>query len=489
MGKTIFSLYRGLIVTSALVILFLACSGCTENPGGGAMDRITADPGQIPDVMTSSATEPGSQENEHSLPASHTPTSSAPVSITVNSAFKTMKIKDTNPISGNIFIVINTTIENLDEKIPYFINETTVDITGGGPITQKVYGRLSNPFSWGSIPPKSSKTGEMVFGVKATTEQFNLTLRDEQGNTILTKPIGSLPLGTYDQSPGSDSTPPESASAKTLNVTIHSAQKTTKIQDTHPLPGNIYVVINMTIENLALSEPFVANENTIDITGGGPMTQKIYDRVANPFYWGTIPPKSSKTGEIVFGVKESTNQFTLTLLDEKKQVLLSKPIGTLSTGPYLPSLGNTGLLSATNFTSVIEGLDTPEKVTEYADARFTFTYHDGCISYPPEEFFRVQEGDCKDYATFLSYVMAHHGYDTQIVAFKYFKDDKRYGHVVTLFKENDGSMYYVTTPVVSTMRAVTSIDDLLKKECSRLGIPTIANYTIVPAGSVDTCVL
>ena len=68
------------------------------------MDRITADPGQIPDVMTSSATEPGSQENEHSLPASHTPTRSAPVSITVNSAFKTMKIKDTNPISGNIFI-------------------------------------------------------------------------------------------------------------------------------------------------------------------------------------------------------------------------------------------------------------------------------------------------------------------------------------------------------------------------------------------------
>jgi len=111
MGKNIFSLYRVLIVTSALVILFLACSGCTENMGGGAMDKITTDPGQTPEVMTSSATEPGSQENEPSLPASNTTTSSAPVSITVHSAFKTMKIKDTNPIAGNIFIVINTKLK------------------------------------------------------------------------------------------------------------------------------------------------------------------------------------------------------------------------------------------------------------------------------------------------------------------------------------------------------------------------------------------
>jgi hypothetical protein len=489
MEKITYSFFRVAIVISSIAIIFLALSGCTEYPAGGAIDQITADPGQTPVVMNSSATQSGSQGNENSVEGSNTTTSSAPVSITIHSAFKTMKIKDTNPISGNIFIVINTTIENLDETTPYIANETTVDITGGGPITQKVYGRLSNPFYWGSIPPKSSKTGEIVFGVKATTEQFTLTLRDEQGKTILAKPIGSIPLGTYDQSPVSDSTTQESASAQTLKVIIHSVQKTTKIQDTNPLPGNIYVVINMTIENLADSEPFVANENTIDITGGGPMTQKIYDRVANPFYWGSIPPGSSKTGEIVFGVKESTNQFTLTLLDEKKHVIVTIPIGTISTGPYLPSIGNTDLLSATNFSSVIESLDTPQKAAEYADARFIFTYHDGCMSYPPEEFFRIGKGDCKDYATFLSYALAHHGYDAQIVAFKYFKDNKRNGHVVTFFKDTDGSMYYMTTPAVSKMRWVTSIDDLLQKECSRLGIPTIANYTIVPAGSVDTCVV
>lgn len=476
MEKMTSSFFRVAIVISTLVILFFVFSGCMGNPAGEV-------------VKNTSAAQPEPQGDEHRLQDSYATTSTGPVSMTVHSVYKTMKINNAKPVSGNIFVIIDTTIENLDETTPFVVNETTVDITGGGPITQKVYGSVSNPLYWGSIPPKSSQTGEIVFGVKETTEQFTITLLDEQGRTIFTKSIGSVPMSEYDQSIGSDSTTQESDPGQTLNVVIHSAQKTMKIQDTNPLPGNIFVVINMTIENLADSESFVANENTIDITGGGPMTQKIYDRLANPFYWGSIPPGSSKTGVMVFGVKESTNQFALTLLDQKKRVMLTVPIGTLSTGPYLPSMGNADLLSETNFSSVIESLDTPQKATEYADARFIFTKHGTCISYPPEEFFRLGKGDCKDYATFLSYVLAHHGYDAQIVAFKYFKDNTRNGHVVTVFKEADGSMYYMTTPAVSKIRGVTSIDDLLHKECSRLGIPAIANYTIIPAGSVDTCVL
>ena len=320
MENTTSSFFRVAIVMCSLAILFLAFSGCTGNPAGEV-------------VEDTSVAQPEPHGNESRLQESDATTSTGPVSMTIHSAFKTMKIKDANPISGNIFVIIDTTIENLDETAPYITNETTVDITGGGPITQKVYGKLSNPFYWGSIPPKRNKTGEIVFGVKITTEQFTITLRDEQGRAILTKSIGSIPLSEYDQSPGSESATQESGSAQTLKVVIHSAQKTMKIQDTIPLSGNIYVVINMTIENLADSESFVANENTIDITGGGPMTQKIYDRLENPFFWGSIPPGSSKTGVIVFGVKESTNEFTLTLLDEKKQDILTMPIGIISSGP------------------------------------------------------------------------------------------------------------------------------------------------------------
>jgi hypothetical protein len=188
-------------------------------------------------------------------------------------------------------------------------------------------------------------------------------------------------------------------------------------------------------------------------------------------------------------VKESTDQFTVTLLDERGNIILTKPVGTIPPGPYLPALENPAILTRTKYSSVVESLDTPVKATQYSDAHFTFTFHDRCTSYPPEEFFRLGKGDCKDYATFLSYVLAYHGYDARIVAFKYFKNSARNGHVVTLFTDTDGAMYYMTTPDVRVLRSVTSIENLLKKECARLGVQAIANHTVVPAGSLNTCVV
>ena len=416
---------------------------------------------------------------------------SGPVLVTVSSVFKTSEIRGSSPIQGNVFVVANLTIKNQNTTTPFDFNEKSITITGGGPITQKLYSTLSNPLYWGSIPPQGSKTGEVVFGVKAATGQFTMRVVDDKGAVIFMKEYADLPSGAYeefmpkDSSTGVTGTPGNDGK---LDLIVHSALKTTKIKDSKPLPGNVYIVVNMTIKNLAETGEFDANDKTVDITGGGPMTQKIYDRLSNPFYWGSIPPQSSKTGEVVFGVKEDTGQFTLTLLDSQRKVIFTKPLGSIEEGPYSPSLDDPALLTNSNFTSVVASLDTLKKASQYTDAIFTFTYHDGCKSYTPEEFFRLKNGDCKDYATFLSYVLAQHGYDAKIVAFKYFKDGKRNGHVVTLVTDKDGAMYYLTTPDISTTRSITSVDNLLQKECARLGVTQIANYTIVPAGSQDTCV-
>ncbi|MCU0630558.1 MAG: hypothetical protein MUF37_05355 [Methanoregulaceae archaeon] len=141
-----------------------------------------------------------------------------------------------------------------------------------------------------------------------------------------------------------------------------------------------------------------------------------------------------------------------------------------------------------NFSSVVNSLDTPAKAARYTQAHFTYVWHDGCISYPPEEFFRLQHGDCKDVATFLSYIIAQQGYDAKIISFKYYKDGVEMGHVVTLFTDLDSKMKYATTPDVTVFREVTSINDLLAKECLRLGVPEIAEYIVYPAGSLDVCV-
>jgi len=332
MGKNINNNFIVVIGIIFLVSIFLAFSGCTESLAKVPLDTTIPEPIDTQYVGDSPVTQSGPYNPEIIPENFNTSTTTGPISITIHSIMKTMKIKDREPNSGYTFVVINMTIENLDNATPFIVNETTIDITGGGPITQKLYNKLSNPFYWGSIPPKSSKTGEIVFGVKTTTEQFTITFLDEEGTTILTKPIGSISYPTL----------------KNLEVTIHSAQKTTKMPGNNPLPGNIFLVVNMTIENLDETDSFVADEYSIDITDGGPITEKMYDNLANPLFWGSIPPRSSKAGEVVFGVKGSTEQFMLMLLDGKGQVLLTEPVGPISTGPYLSSLGDPGLPNSTN---------------------------------------------------------------------------------------------------------------------------------------------
>jgi hypothetical protein len=330
MGKNSKTDFIGVIGIISLAFFFFVFSGCMESPAKESIDMTMPESIDTQYVGSSPATQ---SHNPEIIPENfNISIKNGSIGLTIHSITKTMKIKDREPNSGYTFVVINLTIENLDTTTPFIVNETTIDITGGGPITQKLYSKLSNPFYWGSIPPRSNKTGEIVFGVKTTTEQFTLTLLNGEGNTILTEPLGSI---SY-------------PSTKKLDITIHSAQKTTKIPGNNPLPGNIFLVVNMTIENLDETNALVVDEYSIDITDGGPITEKMYDKLVNPLFWGSIPPGSNKTGEVVFGVKGSTEQFMLMLLDGKGQVLLTEPVGPVSTGPYLSSVGD-DLPNSTNF--------------------------------------------------------------------------------------------------------------------------------------------
>jgi len=132
-------------------------------------------------------------------------------------------------------------------------------------------------------------------------------------------------------------------------------------------------------------------------------------------------------------------------------------------------------------------LDTPEKVTQYAKAKFTYGVHGRCMAYPLEDFFSLQQGDCKDYSAFISYVLAAHGYDAKVFAFHYRDMAAQQGHAVALFTDTDGKLKYASTPDVSIIRTVSSVDDLLAKEIVRLDASKIDAYSIYPAGSLQGC--
>ena len=279
-----------------------------------------------------------------------------------------------------------------------------------------------------------------------------------------------------------------------LSLTGSSPQKLTKIQGVTPNSGKIFLLIYLSIENLNEPGGFVLEEKNIRVVyNEGPdswsITQKMASHIDDPLSPGAIALGETRQGNVVFGIPENTASCTVKIVNNEGDAISNSLEFTDIPTTSAPgvSFGDPELLANKNFTFVVERLNTPEIASQYTNAKFTFGYHDGCKSYPPEDFFRIGMGDCKDYATFLSYVLDHHGYEVNMIAFKYFKNGARNGHVVTLFTDDEGTMYYMTTPDVSILRKVSSLEDLFDKEGERLGFESIASSRTLPAGSLDTC--
>lgn len=134
------------------------------------------------------------------------------------------------------------------------------------------------------------------------------------------------------------------------------------------------------------------------------------------------------------------------------------------------------------FSEVVNQLDTPEKLLEYMKDNFTGAYHEGHISYSPEEFFNIKEGDCKDLATFGSYVLDQHGYEVKIMCVK-LSGELKGQHALTYFRDKDDTLKYITNNMCNIeIIKVESVEEILVCETERLGCE-ITKYGFVPAGS------
>ena len=142
--------------------------------------------------------------------------------------------------------------------------------------------------------------------------------------------------------------------------------------------------------------------------------------------------------------------------------------------------------SGLDFNETVHQLDTPEKLVNYMKKYFKYVYHEGCIAYSPEEFFRIRKGDCKDFAVFSSYVLKLHGYDTKMIAFKFRKDGTVDGHVITVYKVDGGKLRYISFTDIYGDFSTT--DEILKNEMKRIGADEILGYRILEPGNIDTCV-
>jgi hypothetical protein len=111
--------------------------------------------------------------------------------VTLNSAVKKTIIAKSTPMSGNIFLVLDVTIQNNDKYKDFEYTDSSFVIYDKSnknrrtAITSKINGGLNNPLASGKIPLKSKMTGQIVFGVMDGSNSYKFSIVDSTG-TVLT---------------------------------------------------------------------------------------------------------------------------------------------------------------------------------------------------------------------------------------------------------------------------------------------------------------
>jgi len=114
------------------------------------------------------------------------------VTISINSAVKKTIIGRSTNKGGDIFLVLDITIQNNDKINDFRYKDTSFalyDKTNNNRRTaitsQLNTGGLNNPFTSGTIPFKSKMSGQIVFGVMDNSDSYKLYVSDSKG-TVLT---------------------------------------------------------------------------------------------------------------------------------------------------------------------------------------------------------------------------------------------------------------------------------------------------------------
>ena len=111
-----------------------------------------------------------------------------------------------------------------------------------------------------------------------------------------------------------------------LTVTLNSAVKKTSLGSFTPLPGNIFLVLDVTIQNNDKNNDFKYTDSsfsiydTVNQKRGSAITSKVAGGLNIPLASGTIPLKSTKTGQIVFGVSDNSNSYKFAVVNSTSAI-------------------------------------------------------------------------------------------------------------------------------------------------------------------------
>jgi hypothetical protein len=114
-----------------------------------------------------------------------------------------------------------------------------------------------------------------------------------------------------------------------LTVTLNSAVKKITIGGSNPFPGNIFLVLDVVIQNNDKNQGFTYSDSSFSIFDKinkrriTAITYKIPNGLNNPLTSGIIPIKSKQSGQIVFGVLDNSSSYKFSIVDSTGTVLTS----------------------------------------------------------------------------------------------------------------------------------------------------------------------
>lgn len=325
-----------------LIVMAVFIAACTT-PDTGTNNPVTAPEQPIPNgiVPVSVTTEPDITQVQVAQPVKTenltiipTQQPSGPISLTINSAKKQLRLGTqdsvySDPVMGNVFLVLDITVKNTG--VPEGFNFTRDSITVDDPehgtfanlpkrLRETVRQILENPFTLPiTVKQNDSITGQIVYEMKDSSE-YRVNLVDTNNGIITSQPVSFDSLLT---------------TRNPVDLTIDSVSKVRNFTTTMPMPGHIFLILNVTVKNNDVKDGFVLSWESTDIQdlrgndyaihslNNGPNLMK---NLNNP-----IPPESrieqndSITGQIIFGIVEST-EYRLNLIDSNRTIIASRSI-------------------------------------------------------------------------------------------------------------------------------------------------------------------
>jgi len=118
-------------------------------------------------------------------------------------------------------------------------------------------------------------------------------------------------------------------------------------------------------------------------------------------------------------------------------ILILFLINILLSGCGLYNLNNFIIPDDLEFISLIQELNTPQKIGDYMLENFTYEFHDLYIL-DPYSLWKLKKGDCNDFVTFGTFIADYHGYTTYQLGIYY----KNFKHRIAIYLENN---YYSIT--------------------------------------------